>query len=180
MSPHPRSDHTFSPQRALALAVAIEVHNATRFLEWSHRLLAFDLDVAAFFHNLVEEEHAHAKELAELYAKVFGGAPDFPMDELPQQLQEYTRAVGAIAGQFLILESRSVRALLGIALQIERFTRDFYTDLVKRTDDPAQAAVFLRLSEYEAEHERAFERQLAALPNDSTSSRSDSETTNLN
>jgi rubrerythrin len=180
MTPHPDADHNLSPQRALALAVAIEVHNATRFLEWSHRLLAFDLDVAAFFHRLVEEEHAHAKELAELYKKVFGGTPDFPMDELPQRLREYSCAVGSIAGQFLIVEPRSVRALLGIALQIERFTRDFYTDLVKRTGDPAQAAVFLRLADYEAEHERAFERQLAALPDDSAKAKSVPDTDYLN
>jgi len=175
-----RTDQALSPQRALALAVAIEVHNASRFLEWSHRLLAFDLEVAAFFHGLVEEEHAHAKELAELYAKVFGGTPDFPMHALPQRLQEYSRAVSAIAGHFLIVEPRSVRALLGIALQIERFTRDFYTDLVKRTEDPAQAAVFLRLAEYEAEHERAFERQLAVLPDDAKKSKSGAAPDDLN
>jgi len=150
-----------SGEEALGLAIAIERHNRQAFLDWAYRFRAYDPDVAEFLEGLVDEERDHEHELIALHQHQFAHEEISPA--LPTELGRYHRGLEAIRQHFLLVDAASAAVLLETALEIERFTRSFYTDLLRRTADPGQAAVYERLSAYEAEHERQFEERLERL-----------------
>lgn len=150
-------------QEALALGIAIERHNAAHFQEWAYRFRAYDPAVAEFLSALVEEEQEHERQLAALYRDSFGEDAPIPEREPPTELRKYIPGFAAFGEHFLIAETWAAYNLLTAALDIERFTRDFYTELLEQTKDAAQAEIYRQLAAFEEEHERAFEERLARL-----------------
>lgn len=155
---------TPSPARdALVLGIAIERHNARCFEEWAHRFRAYDPAVAEFLDALAREEHEHERQLIDLYHESFGETEPVPEQAPPEALQQYLPRIAAFGEHFLITEAWVAYNLLAAALDIERFTRNFYTELLEQTKDAAQADIYRQLAAFEEEHERAFEERLAQL-----------------
>ncbi len=154
---------TDSARQALALGIAIERHNAERFQEWALRFRAYDTAMALFLEALVVEERDHERQLVALYRETFNEPPPPPGETPPELLQDYLPRFAAFGEHFFIINEWGAYSLLSAALDIERCTRDFYASLQRRTADPVQAQMYRRLSAFEAEHERAFEAQLARL-----------------
>jgi rubrerythrin len=142
-----------SAERALALAVALERHNAQRFREWANRFRAYDSRTSTFLEGLAQEESEHEKLLLELYQRQFG---EDTFAHPPGELARYEAGLASIKNHFLVLDRVMARTLLEMALEIERYTRQYYVDLLERTTDPDLAAVYRQLAEFESEHERAF------------------------
>lgn len=148
---------------ALALGIAIERHNARCFEEWAYRFRAYDPAVAEFLDALTEEEHEHERQLIALYHQTFGEDEPVPEQAPPEALQHYIPRFEAFGEHFLITDTWAAYNLLSAALDIERFTRNFYTELLEQTRDPGQADIYRQLAAFEEEHERAFEERLAKL-----------------
>ncbi|NIR59916.1 MAG: ferritin family protein [Gammaproteobacteria bacterium] len=152
---------TPSAQQAFALAISIERHNRHRFHEWANRFRPYDGEVVRFLEDLAEEERAHEDELLAAYRTLFG---DQEIEEaLPLALGRYQSGLERVNAHYFIIDAPSAATLLRAALDIERYTREFYTELLARTEDPDEAAVFERLAAFEKEHEREFERRLQAV-----------------
>lgn len=155
---------TLNPARdALALGIAIERHNAARFEQWADRFRAYDSAVTEFLDALAREEHEHERQLIGLYHETFGETEPVPEQAPPEALQQYIPRFAAFGEHFLITEGWAAYNLLAAALDIERFTRSFYTELLEQTRDAAQADLYRQLAAFEEEHERAFEERLAKL-----------------
>ena len=164
MNANSGNDPQASPaRRALALGIAIERHNATCFAAWADRFRAYDTAVAEFLDALVEEEREHERQLATLYHDTFDEPVPSTDTKLPDELNQYIPDFDAFGEHFFITDTWAAYTLLNTALDIERFTRRFYAELLEQTKDPAQAEMYRQLSAFEEEHERAFEAQLAKL-----------------
>lgn len=163
MCAEPQNPTPSAARDALVLGIAIERHNARCFEEWAHRFRAYDTAVAEFLDALARDEHEHERQLIDLYHATFDKAEPVPEQAPPEALQQYLPRFAAFGEHFLITDTWAAYNLLSAALDIERFTRNFYTELLEQTKDPAQADVYRQLAAFEEEHERAFEERLAKL-----------------
>ncbi|OOG21484.1 hypothetical protein B1C78_16095 [Thioalkalivibrio denitrificans] len=154
------SQQSGAAQRALELAIAVEHHNGNRFLEWADRFRSYDPAISAFLEELADEERDHEEKLLTAYRELFA---EEPPRIVPTELERYTLGLLAIRDHFLVVDSAMARTLLETALEIERYTRQFYSELWANTTDTALAEVYRRLSEFEAEHERVFENRIGQL-----------------
>ena len=145
-------------ERAMALAIAIERHNAYHFAEWSHRFLPYDADTADFLQALAEEERDHERQLIDAFERCFGRPPQ--LDNLPATAS-YQSGLNQLMEHFFVVNPEMANSLLKIALRVEQYTRQYYLDLVLNTSDPELAEVYGRLAEYEEDHEREFRQRIA-------------------
>jgi rubrerythrin len=141
-------------KQSLALAITVERHNAQRFKEWSARFLPYDKSTSDFLTALVREELEHEQELVELFERTFNEPPQIA--PLPKELQAYLAGLESLKAHYFVVDGEMAHTILRFALAVERFTRNFYANLSAHTRDSAMRNMFLRLSEYEAEHEQKF------------------------
>lgn len=152
-------------KNALALAIAIERHNARRFKEWSNRFRTYDKHTSEFLQALVTEESEHEQELVSWFQHLFNAPP--PPTSLPTELSAYLAGLDSLTDHFFIVDTGTAQTLLEFALTIERYTRNFYSNLLAQTDDLQLQSLYHRLSDYEAEHEQKFLDQIKTEKNKS-------------
>jgi len=148
-------------REALLLAISIERHNSRRFREWAMRFLPYDSTVSIFLEELAQEELDHEQELLDTYHKYYGEkAPDnIP---LPDELIHFARGLEAVKEHFFVINSYIAQSLLEMAIKFERYSQQFYLDLLDKTADPVLSATYRMLSEYETEHENILLERLEA------------------
>lgn len=146
-------------RQALLLAIAIEKSNAAWFHHCAIRFLPYDPQLSTLLEQLSREEDEHHEELVELYRSSFDEMPDEEMSP-PDQLQRYQNGLRHIKKHFFVVNKLMADSILEKALEIERYTRQYYTELTGMVADPEAAEVYQRLSKYEQEHERLFMERL--------------------
>ncbi len=148
---------------ALLLALAIEQSNARWFHTCSARFLPYDASLSRLLEDLSREELSHYDELKDLYEATYGEIPEIETAP-PKVLQRYHNGLQDIQRHFFVIDAPMARTILENALEIERYTRQFYMELKDRTADAECASVYARLGEYELEHEKVFLQRLEDLP----------------
>jgi len=148
-------------REALLLAIAIERHNSRLFREWAMRFRPYDAAVSIFLEELALEELAHEQDLLDIYRKYFGNNVP-PAVPFPDELLYFTKGLDAIKDHFFVISSCVAQSLLEMAIKIERYTQQFYLNLLAKTTDPELSAIYRTLGEFENGHENILLERLEA------------------
>jgi len=161
------STETSQDKKALLLAISIERHNSKRYREWAMRFLPYDSSVSLFLEELALEELEHEQELLQAYQKHFHeAAPDnIP---LPKELTQFAKGLETIKDHFFVINSFVAQSLLEMAIKFERYTQQFYSELLNTTINPELSKIYRMLGEFEIKHknillERLGEEQINSI-----------------
>ncbi|MFQ5470164.1 MAG: hypothetical protein ACE5EH_07635 [Gammaproteobacteria bacterium] len=146
-------------QRALLLAIAIERHNAKKFREWSMRFSPYDIGLTLLLEELAKEEGDHELELADLYQKIFSVEIPATID-VPDELSQYDIGLEKIKQHYFVVNPVMAHTLLEMALEIESYTREYYSGLITNETNLELVSMYNRLASFEADHEQLFNERI--------------------
>lgn len=146
-------------QQVLLLAIAIERYCARMYQDWAHRFSAYDNGTSVVLGALAQEELKHERELMDLYVALTGREVPEPLPA-PPAFKKVSQRLQALQEHFFVVDAAMAETMVELALEIERYTQAFYTQLQNQVDDPRAAALLRRLMEFEGEHVGIFLERL--------------------
>lgn len=153
---------TFNDREVLLLAIAIERWCALLYQDCAYRFRPYNPGISTVLEELSKEERQHEQELTVLFKEVLDEdvAQELPS---PPQLQAYIRGLQEVSDHFFVVNPPMARTILEMALEIERYTHNFYLEIQDKFEDPRLSVVIGRLVAFEDDHVRVFLERLGRL-----------------
>jgi rubrerythrin len=137
-------------QEVLALAIAVEEANTSRFKTLADMYEGYDQDLRNLFLTLRDEEIHHKKILEEEWKRRFGDEPKPQIDEA--DVRGVIEAVDLEEGEHAIFDDLSREKALRLVEMSEDAAQKFYRSAAARCSDPGLKALYVDLAAMEAGH----------------------------
>lgn len=154
------------PAEALAQAAALEKEGLGTYLKFA--LATADITGKNMFIQLARDEYFHMQILEKARKEIAGGNPCPSFDRTPsafagllpklKDIKNFTRSADGI-NQIHALE---------MAEKFEEKSRDYYTEMAEKTDNPDVESIFRYMAEMEDTHYHILSAQKAALTDGGT------------
>ena len=149
-------------RQLLLLAISIERCCAMLYQDCAYRFRPYNPGISAVLEELAGEERQHEQELVMLYRETLGEDMDGQLSP-PRELQAYIQGLQRVSDHFFVVDSPMARTMLEMALNIERYTHNFYLQIQGKLEDPRVSAVIDKLVAFEDDHVRVFLERLGRI-----------------
>jgi len=161
---------SLDPQEALHVAIFIEERNAEIYHRFAEMFSEFrdndSLEIAGVFWEMASAEREHSSRLQQKYTEQYGNASCALTEEDLVDFIEVPRLErGDVFGETFAGKKLAPRErALQVALTAERDAQNFYSNLLKTTQDNTLRTLYQQLAEMEDDHVAFLEGRLASSP----------------